>query len=113
MQNAPNAFEDLFSKTTDYLETRTEMLKLKATGKVSEMASSVVAMIVIAGVSCMVIIFLNISIAIWLGSILNQLYLGFLAVAGFYLLLLLILYLGRKQFLKAPVRNSIIKQMLN
>ena len=33
MQEQTNAIEDLFSKTTDYLETKVELLELKAISK--------------------------------------------------------------------------------
>jgi hypothetical protein len=97
--------EDLFIKTTDFLKKSKALLSLKATGMKSEMASSFVTTIVIAGVSCIIIIFLNSTIAFWLGSILNQLYLGFLAISVFYILLFMILCLGRIKFLNAPVMD--------
>lgn len=113
MQKETSAFENLFSKTTGYLETRVELLKLKAIGKASDMASSFVSSLVVVLIAAMMIVLLNIGVALWLGSILGAMYLGFFAVTGFYLLLLLIFYLTRKQLLKTPLRDSIIKHFLN
>jgi len=56
MENETNAFEGLFSKTTDYLETRAELLRLKAAGKIAELISSLVSRIVIVCIGCMVMI---------------------------------------------------------
>ena len=113
MQNETNALGDLFSKTTGYLETRAELLKLKAIAKTSDMASSFVSRMVVGVLAVMVIVLLNIGVALWLGHILGELYLGFFAVTGFYLLVLVILYVARKQLLKTPVRDSIIKHFIN
>ena len=113
MQHETNALEDLFSKTTGYLETRAEIAKLKAVGKASEVGSAIVSRLIIGILSLMVLVFLNIGVAIWLGGILGALYLGFFAVTGFYLLLVVILYAGRKTLLKAKFKNSMVKDLLN
>ena len=113
MENGTSAFEELFSKTTGYLETRVELMKLKAVGKASDMASSFVSGIVVGLLAVMMVVLLNIGVALWLGHLLGELYLGFFAVTGFYLLLLVIFYFARKQLLKTPVKDSIIKHFLN
>ena len=113
MQEQTNAIEDLFSKATDYLETKVELLELKAAGKTSDIASTFVSGLVIGIVSALVILFLNIGVAIWLGGIFGAVYLGFFAVAAFYLVVLLIVYLARTHLLKTPVKHSVIKYLLN
>jgi len=113
MQHETNALEDLFSKTTGYLETRAEIARLKAVGKASEVGSAIVSRLIIGVLSLLVLVFLNIGIAIWLGDLLGELYLGFFAVTGFYLLVVLILYAGRKTILKARFKNIMVKDLLN
>lgn len=113
MNNQTNVFEDLFSTTADYLETKGELLQLKAVDKSSGIVSSFVSGIVISIVCCIVLIMLSIGASIWLGDILGSLYIGFFAVAGFYLLVLLILYIGRNSLLKIPVENFFVKKLLN
>ena len=111
MQDQANAIEDLFSKTTDYLETRVELLELKAIGKTSIITSSFVSGLVIGIMLSMIAIFLHLGIAIWLGKIFGELYYGFFAVAGFYLLVAVIVYFSRKKLLQTPVKNAIIKNL--
>lgn len=113
MQKETNAMEDLFSKTTDYLETRAELLKLSTTEKASDLISSIVSRVVIGITGLLVVVLFNLGLAIWLGRITGELYLGFFIVTGFYLLLLLVLYFGRLQLLKDPAKNAIIKKMFN
>ena len=112
MQNQTNAIEDLFSKTTDYLEARVELLELKAIGKTSVITSSFVSGLVIGIVISLVLIFLHLGIAIWLGTILGKLYYGFFIVAGFYTLVAILVYLLRKQLLQTPVKNAVIKNLI-
>jgi hypothetical protein len=113
MQDQANAIEDLFSKTTDYLETRVELLELKAIGKTSAITSSFVSGLVIGIVLSLVLVFIHLGIAIWLGAVLGQLYYGFFAVAGFYILVAGILYPLRKRLLQTPVKNAVIKNLIN
>ena len=112
MENQVNTFEGLFNKTTDYLETRLELIRLKATGKTSELISSLVSRIVIICIGCMVLVLFSIGFAIWLGTVLNKMYLGFFAVGIFYMLIILILFLGRNQLIKTPVKDLMIKNLL-
>ncbi len=111
MQQQTNAIEDLFSKTTDYLETRVEMLELKAIGKTSVITASFVSGLVIGILLSLVLVFLHLAIAIWLGKILGEVYYGFLAVAGFYAVVAIIIFLSRKTLLQIPVKNAIIKNL--
>ena len=112
MENQANAFEGLFSKTTDYLETRVDLMRLKAAGKTSELISSLVSRIVIACIGCMVLVLISIGFAIWLGTVLNKMYLGFFAVGIFYMLIILVLFLGRNQLMKTPIKDLMIKNLL-
>ena len=109
MQTQTNAVEDLFSKTTDYLETKVELLELKAVSKISNIASSFVSGFVMGIVILVFLLFFNIGIAFWLGALFGKTYLGFLAVAGFYLLVFIIVYATRKKIIQLPVKEFIIK----
>ena len=113
MNNQTNVFEDLFSTTADYLETKGELLQLKAVDKSSGIVSSFVSGIVIGIVCFVALILLSIGAAIWLGDMLGNLYLGFFVVAGFYLLILIILYFGRHALLRKPLANLFVNKLLN
>ena len=109
----PNVLESLFERTNDYLETRVELAKLKAIRKSSEIVSSVASKIVLGVVLCFFLMVLNIGLGLWVGELLGKSYLGFFALAGFYLIVGLIIYASRDKLLKAPVANSIIKKINN
>ncbi len=107
-----SSIESLFKKTGDYVETRIDLMKLQAVNKTSEVTSSLVSNIVIAILGIMMLIFLNIGIAFYLGEVLGKVHYGFFIVSGFYLLLAVLLYVFRKDWLQGPVQDKMIRKLL-
>lgn len=108
-----SSFESLFKKTGDYVETRIDLMKLQAVNKTSEVTSSIVSNIIIVILGMMTIMLLSIGIAFYLGEVLGGVHYGFFIVGGFYLLLGIILFVFRKEWLKTPVQDKMISKMLN
>ncbi|MBC7888874.1 MAG: hypothetical protein H7Z13_13435 [Ferruginibacter sp.] len=113
MEKQPDTFGSLFENAGDYLETRLDLLKLKAVDKSSDIISSVVSRLTILLIVAFAIVILNIGLAFWAGELLGKVYLGFFVVGGFYALLALILHFFWHPFLKGPISSIIIKKMLN
>jgi hypothetical protein len=113
MHTQTNALEDLFNKAIACLETKGALLKLKAVSKTSDIAASVFSRLVIGLFAAMVLFFLNIAVALWLGNKMGAAFYGFFVVAGFYLLLLLICLACRRRYIKQPLRDVLVKKMLN
>ena len=103
--------EALFERTKDYVETRADLFKLKAIKKTAEVGSSIVSQFIIAIVFSSFFIFLNIAIGLLIGDLIGKLYLGFFIVAGFYLIVGLLIYSNRHKIISSPIANSIIKKM--
>ncbi len=113
MENQPNAIGSLFESAGNYLETRVNLLKLKAIDKSSDIVSSVVSRVVIMIIFTFGFIILNIGSSIWLGDAMGKIYYGFFVVGGFYLLLAIVLIIFKGKWLKSPLNNLVIKKMLN
>jgi len=113
MENEPGTFGALFEKTGDYLETRLDLLKLRAVDKTSDVTSSLVSRIAIAVVLFIAILIVNIGLALWVGELVGRVYVGFFIVAAFYALLALLIYVFRKTWIKDPITNLLIKKLLN
>ncbi len=94
----------------DYAEKRLELLKLQATEKSSLGAGNLVFIILVSITLLFFIVLLNIGLGLWIGSLLGNYAYGLLIMAGFYLLLTLILFALRKAVLNS-VAGSIIKFM--
>ena len=109
-EHKTGVLESLFDRTTDYIETRVELTKLKAIRKTSQIVSSIVSSLIIAVAFCFFLLLLNIALGFWLGEFLGKTYYGFFAMAGFYLIVGLIVFASRSRF-KTSVINSLIKKM--
>src|SRR5882672_3575541 len=113
MEDQINSVEALFKKTTDYLETRIELVKLQTVNKIADVVSSLVSRFIIMIIIVLMVVVLNTGIAIWLGEVLGKMYYGFFCVAGFYLLLAVILIATRRSWLKRSIGNRLVKKILN
>jgi len=104
--------DSLLEKVEQYSTSSIELIKLKAIDKIAEVVSSLVSRLAIAIVVALFTVIANIGLALWLGEITGKTYWGFFILAGFYALLAMLLGIFRKQWIKTPVSNSIIKSSL-
>ena len=103
---------ELVQDTGKYIEAKTELWKLKVADKTTEVASSVASQLMIAVIALLVIISVNTGVALILGKWLGELYYGFFIVAGFYILVGVIMYANRTVLMKTPFYNAIINKIL-
>ncbi|MBC7569266.1 MAG: phage holin family protein [Spirosoma sp.] len=96
-------FEEIRENIFRYLEARIELFTLETRGKIEEGVVVGIHGIVLALLATMTTIFLFSLLAAYLNYVLDSLYLGFLIVAGFFLLLTLI-WLLAKDFVKSKIR---------
>ncbi len=113
MESKPNAIGSLFESGNDYLETRIDLLKLKAVDKSSDIISSLVSGVVILVIIIFAVFILNIGLSIWLGNVMGEIWYGFFAVGGFYAVSATLLFIFKSKWLKAPLMDIFIKKMLN
>ncbi len=111
MENQSTPIDSLIDRVKIYVETRIDLLRLKAIDKSSSFISLLVSMIIVILMSFLFIIFLSVGAALLLGEMLGKTYYGFFIVAGFYLLVGLILFALRDKWLKAPITNTMIKNL--
>jgi hypothetical protein len=113
MEHPKELIEILIEKGEEYGKTTLELMKLKTIDKSSDMVSTLVSWFVVAVFAVLFFTFINIAIALWLGQILENSSCGFFIVAGFYALLTLIFAIFRRQLLKKPLNEIIVKQLLD
>jgi len=102
----------LFERAEDFSKTTLTLLKLNAINKSADVASSLIARLVVIMTVVLSVLIINIGLALWIGKLLGETYYGFFVIGGFYALLAFVLQIFRDQVLKYPVSDSIIKQML-
>ncbi len=95
--------EEIRENIFRYLEARIELFTLESRGKIEEGVVVAVHSVVLALLATMTIIFLFSLLAAYLNEVTNSRYLGFLIVAGFFLLLTVI-WIAAKDFFKSKIR---------
>lgn len=113
MENESSSVESLLDRVKDYVETRIDLLKLKAVDKSSSVISAFTSMFIIVVICFVGFILLNIGIALLLGDLLGKFYYGFFIVTGFYIITGIVLYAFKDKWLKAPVADMMIKSLLD
>ncbi|MBK7850439.1 MAG: phage holin family protein [Bacteroidetes bacterium] len=101
--------EELVDSAKEYIETRSEISKLKAIDKGSKMAGSMASGIILMVLFFAILAFVSIAVAFALSEWIGRAFSGFLIVAGFYLLVFVLLALNKERWIENPVTNSIIR----
>jgi Putative Actinobacterial Holin-X, holin superfamily III len=112
-QQEEGIIEGIIGKVEGYGKTSIALAKLKAVQKIIPLATVLTSQIFVAGAFAMFALLVNVGISLWLGDLLGKPWYGFLAVAGFYLLLAVVLHFVLAKWLRKPVSRFIIKQTLN
>ena len=113
MEDKTTPVEVLLGRVQAYIKTSIQLFKLKATEKLAEMLSNMASGFAILIFLTLFLINLNIGIALLLGDLLGKVWLGFVIVSALYACVGFIVYLFRDKWIKRPVNNSIIAQLLN
>lgn len=93
---------------SEYVQTTVQLAKVKATKGASNAAAGAVIGITALVLGLFFLAFLFTALAWWLGDLLNSPALGFLCVAGFFLLLIILVFTLRKKVIVPMIRNAII-----
>lgn len=112
MYSTIDKIEKLVASVSDVAETKAELLKLRAAGKISTSLSSLVAIImtvVFGGVALSIVSF---GFAYLIGSKLDNLSYGFFVIGGFYALVGLLVFINREKWIQVPVSNLFIDKII-
>ncbi len=102
----------LFERAEDLTKTTIKLFKLTAVDKSAEIVSALFSVLIVVMAVVLSILILSVGLALWLGELLGDSYYGFFAVGTFYLFVAILFHVFRKQWLKYPISNSIIKKIL-
>ena len=95
-----------------YLELQKEFVKLDATEKMTVILSAILIVTVLLLLGSIVLIFLTLALAYYLGDVLGSLSLGFGLISAFILLLTVIFYLNRNRMVIQPMARFMTKLIL-
>jgi hypothetical protein len=113
MKETKAHIDELVNKTEQYVETTVEIARLKSVRTTARVSGVTIAEMVIWAVMGIFVVNLTIALALWLGHLMGAIYLGFLVVAGIYLLAIILLRIFRGPLLEQPIENLVIKNLLD
>ncbi|MFA6484050.1 MAG: hypothetical protein WCW62_15835 [Bacteroidales bacterium] len=113
MEDIGKNIETLIEEAVAYGKTTVELAKLKAIDKISGIAASLISKILIGSILFFIVLFLSLGLAFWLGNVFGRVYLGFLAVAGIYSVLAILVHFFLSKWFKNLICNYIIKNALD
>lgn len=96
----------------EYASKKIALMKLEATEKSSISAGTITFVVLVSIAFLFFIIMLNIGLGLLIGSLIGNYAYGILIIAGFYLLILFILFIARKS-ITYGIANKIIKALNN
>ncbi len=111
MPENQNIFSSLLDKSVEFGKTNIELYKLIAIEKLSEVVSTVIPDLLGLLFSLTFLMFISIGGAFYLGYLLGEIYLGFIAVAIFYLIIGIAAGIVFHTRIKKMIQNYIINQL--
>jgi hypothetical protein len=112
MQDQSSDIDILLSDAGDFIETRTTLWKYKGIESLADVSGELVSGLAMILFVSFVIILFSIGFALLIGSWLGKSYYGFFIIGGIYTVVGLILYAGRRRWLKDPFSNMLIRKIL-
>ncbi|MBS1569522.1 MAG: phage holin family protein [Bacteroidetes bacterium] len=106
---------DLLSSALDdgkaYFKAQTDYYKLQTSEQLGKAAGSLASLLIISVLAVLIVICSSIAFAIWLGTLVHSQALGFLMVAGVYLLTLLLFILAGGTSLRRSITLKVINSL--
>lgn len=112
MEDQRHDIDTLLSDAGDYLETRTNLWKLKAIESLSDVSGELVSGLGMIGVVTFVVMLFSIGFALLVGDLLGKSFYGFFIIGGAWFIFGLICYIRRDRWLKEPFSNMLIRKIL-
>lgn len=113
MESTINSLEDLFERVEAYGKTTLELTKLKVLERSILVVTAMISRLGVLLMLSLATIVFTIGAALFLGDLLGKSYYGFFIVAAFYLVLGIILHFFLHGWIKKPMSELIISEVLN
>ncbi len=111
--NYTNNIQSLWIEIKNYLELQKEYLKLDTAEKLTVLLSAVATAAVCLTIGAMALFFLLFALALWFGQMIGNLFVGFLIMGILLLLMMVIVYTKRKQWIIQPLSRLIVGLFIN
>ncbi|PKP32503.1 MAG: hypothetical protein CVT99_03970 [Bacteroidetes bacterium HGW-Bacteroidetes-16] len=101
-----SAFQDSFESLKSYIDIQVKYNKLKLTQKLGDITSYFALLFVVTALAGGLLLFLSFAFVYWFAKTTDlDVYIGYLIVAGFYLVLIVLIINFKERLLFSPIRN--------
>ncbi|HYV93768.1 MAG TPA: hypothetical protein VE978_18475 [Chitinophagales bacterium] len=104
--------EELVETVKDYLNTRYDLTRLKLIHSASEILAALIGFFLLLVAGMFFLLFISWAVANYLCVITETKNAGYFIVAGFYLIVTILLVIIREKGIHIPLENRFIKQFL-
>ena len=112
MEDQQTAPETFIKTVGEYASVNIKLAKLQAVNAASETGASLISAFILLLVINMALLLVSVAIAMCIGEGTGKMYYGFLIVGGFYTIAAIVIFIFRRQWLKLPFQNMLVKKML-
>lgn len=108
MEKTSTLVNSIYSGTTDYVHLQTKSLKLELYERITNVIASGISASFILLFGLFAFLFINVGLAFWLSEEFQSNKLGFMAIGGFYIVVLGLYLLFRNKIAKNKVKNAVL-----
>lgn len=108
-----NKIELITDDLKEYIAINMEITKLNLVAKTAIVTASIFSGILVTSIAFLAIMFTSIGIALYLSGYNLEIYTGFGMIAGFYIVLFLLVLLFKDKLLINPFKDQIIRKLLS
>jgi hypothetical protein len=108
-QSIGDIVSDLIGNVTTYVNSKIELYTLSIFEKIAKVNSTILSAVVLILISFFCLFFITVSLAIWLGSLMDNYALGFLIVSLGYFFLGLIFIIFRRTLIDKRIFKNMVK----
>lgn len=105
----PENINNIKRDIQEYLEVKLDLFRLQTAESLSRILSSALKIAILGFLLFFILLFLSFAAGYFLASLLQSYELGFLCVAGFYVLILIIFFVFKKWIIERPLIKAIMK----
>jgi hypothetical protein len=106
-----NTTTSLKESIKDYVETQIDVIKLKAINQGSSIVAGIAVGVAMAVLGFLILIFLGLSAAVAISAATAKPFLGYLIVAGFFILLAVAVVLLKDKLITLPLINTLMQKI--
>lgn len=106
--NYSDNLQSLWKETKNYLELQKQYLMMDTAEKLTVLLSAVATAAICLTFGAMALFFLLFALASWFGQMIGNMFVGFLIMGIFLLLMMVIAYVKRKQWIIQPLSRLVV-----